>query len=435
MGGKPSPDKSGEMMAMIAAQAAQQEYQLGEQQLQWAKDVWNKEQPLVTEAEQTQIDLAKQQQQSMQQADAESRAQWDLYQQYYAPLEAQVATQVQDWASPQAMAVTTGQAQANVAEQTAQGVNTAKEALFNYGVNPDSPELAGLYIGANTMGAAGEAAAGTTAAQNLRMQQMQLEQAAAGQGQNIAGQSGQFTQVATGAGQAGVGAASGAAGTSQQNLATGSSAFTAPVNWYNSGATNMGVYTNAVNQYNQQQYNMAALSAQELGGAMQGIGNIAGEFLMPGSGFNPMHFATKGGPIGFQEGGGVANGNGNGKTGLPPPSNGTPGGFVPASASPSGGQETDDVDAKLTVGEFVIPKDVVAVRGTDYYYKDIDKARQMSQSNSQRDDIGGEQVTGIPSGPPAFVSRPPAQMPQIRPQPIPMGIPSSPSPMMQPNYG
>jgi hypothetical protein len=430
MGGKPSPDKSGEMMAMIAAQAAQQEYQLGEQQLQWAKDVWNKEQPLVTEAEQTQIALAKEQEQSMQQSQAESRAMWDMYQQYYAPLEAQVATQVQDWASPQAMAVTTGQAQANVAEQTAQGVNTAKEALFNYGVNPDSPELAGLYIGANTMGAAGEAAAGTTAAQNLRMQQMQLEQAAAGQGQNIAGQSGQFTQVATGAGQAGAGAASGAAGTSQSNLATGSSAFTAPVNWYNSGATNMGVYTNAVNQFNQQQYNMAALSAQELGGAMQGIGNIAGEFLMPGSGFNPMHFATKGGPIGFQEGGGVANGNGNGKTGLPPPPNGTPGGFVPASASPSGGQETDDVDAKLTVGEFVIPKDVVAVRGTDYYYKDIDKARQMSQSNSQRDDIGGEQVSGIPSGPPAFVSRPPAQMPQVRPQPIPMGIPTSPSPMM-----
>jgi hypothetical protein len=410
MGGKPSPDNSGVTEAMISAQAAQLSYQLGEQQLQWAKDVWNQEQPLVTEAEQTQIALAKQQQQSMQQAQAESSAMWDTYQQYYAPLEAQVATQVQDWASPQAMALTTGQAQANVAEQSAAGINTAKETLRNFGVNPDSPELAGLYVGANTMAGAAEAGAGTQAAQNLRLQQMQLEQSAAGTGMNIAGQSGQTLQAGTGAGAAGAQAASGSAGTAQQNLATGSSAFTAPTNWFNTGATNMGVYTNAVNQFNQQQYQMAALSAQELGGAMQGIGDIAGMFA-------PVKVA-RGGPIQrYQDGG---------PTGLPPPPDGTPGGFVPPAASPSGGQEIDDVDAKLTVGEFVIPKDVVAVRGTDYYYKDIDKARQMSQSNSQRGDIGGEQVNGIPSGPPAFVSRPPAQMPQVRPQPIPMGIPSSP---------
>jgi hypothetical protein len=426
MGGKPSADPDGMEEALISAQAAQEEYQLGEQQLQWAQQVWQQEQPLVTQADQAEISLAQQQTASMQQAQAESQAEWDMYQQYYQPLEEQVATQVQDWASPQAMALTTGQAQANVAEQTSQGINTAKEQLMNYGVNPNSPELAGLYIGANTMGAAAEAASGTTAAQNLRMQQMQLEQSAAGQGQSIASQSGQFTGAATGAGAAGSQAASGAASTAQQNLATGSSAFTAPVNWFNSGAANMNVYTNAVNQYNQQQYQMAALGAQELGGAMSGIGDIIGMGM-----FGKL---ARGGPVGFQDGGPT---NGNDQTGMPPPPNSTPGGFVTPQMSPSGGQDVDDVDAKLTVGEFVMPKDVVDVRGTDYFYKEIDDARKTAQENSGRDDIGGEQTPGIPSGPPSFISRPQQQMPQVRAQPVPItGIPMRPQmPQPQANYG
>lgn len=435
MGGKPSADPSGMYAAMASAQAAQQEYQLGEQQLQWAKDVWNQEQPLVTQADQMQIALAQQELQASQQAQAESRAQWDLYQQYFAPLEVQVAQEAQDWASPQAMALYMGEAQANVAENVAGGINTAKESLMNYGVNPDSPELAGLYIGANTMGAAAEAATGTTEAQNLRNQQLQLEQNAAGTGLALSGQAGQLQQVATGAAGSGGQLASGAAGTAQQNLATGSSAYTAPVNWFNSGAANMSVYTNAVNQFNQQNYQMAALGAQELGSALGGVGDILG-FM------SPIKIAAKGGPIGYDNGGlatGMPPPNGTPApppNSAPPPPNGTPGGFVPPNLSPSGGQEVDDVDAKLTVGEFVIPKDVVHVKGTDFFYKLIDSARKGSQQNEARDDIGGEQVSGIPTGPPAFVSRPQgAQQPPQPPPGMSMGIPTRPMPMPTPNYG
>lgn len=423
MGGKGgSPDPSGMYEAMIAAQAAQQEYQLGEQQLQWAKDVWAQEQPLVTEAEQTQIALAKQQEQAQQQAQAESQAMWNEYQQYFQPLQIQVAQEAQDWASPQAMALYTGQAQSDVAENVARGINTAKESLLNYGVNPGSPEIAQMIGGANVMGAAAEAAAGTNEAQNLRNQQIQLESSAAGLGSGISGQSGQLTQVETGAGSAGGQLASGAAGTAQSNLATGSSAYTAPVNWFNSGAENMSVYTNAVNQYNQQQYQMDALNAQAVGGALGGIGKIIGAVM-------PFGLAAKGGPIGFQEGGNVA-------TGMPPPPGGTPGGFVTPDQSPSGGQETDDVDAKLTVGEFVMPKDVVHAKGTEFFYGLIDKTRNSMQENESRDDIGGEQAMGIPSGPPAFVSRPQgAQQPFARPATPSLGIPNRPLSTYQSNYG
>src|SRR3974390_236780 len=105
-----SADPSGMYMAMAAAQAAQLSYNLGEQQLQWTKDVWNQQQPLMTAAEQAQIDYAKQ-------MTTEAQQQWAQYQQYYAPLEQQYIGQAETWASPENVALTQGQAMASVASQ------------------------------------------------------------------------------------------------------------------------------------------------------------------------------------------------------------------------------------------------------------------------------------------------------------------------------
>jgi hypothetical protein len=54
----------------------------------------------------------------------------------------------------------------------------------------------------------------------------------------------------------------------------------------------------------------------------------------------------------------------------------TPGGSVPAAASPTGGKGTDDVRAALTVGEFVVPKDVVAWMGEKKMHDMIVKSRE-----------------------------------------------------------
>ena len=260
MGGKGgSADASGVQAAMASAQAAQLEYQLGSQQLAWAKQVWNQEQPLVDQSEQLQIQAALQQ-------NAFEQQQIALYNQYYQPLEKAYVGQVQNWASPANTALVTGQARAGVANTVQQGIDTAKKQLEAYGVKPNDPRYAGLYIGANTMGAAGEAAAGTTAAQNLKLQQMGMEHDAASIGRGIPNNTSNMTSAAAGAG-------SGAASTAQQNLSTGSNAMTAPVNWFNSGATNMGVYTNAVNAYNTTNLGYAQLGAQ----SMSGIGSILGD--------------------------------------------------------------------------------------------------------------------------------------------------------------
>jgi hypothetical protein len=124
--------------AMASAQAAQEAYQLGEQQLQWSQQVWNQEQPLINQSEQAQITLSNADAASLQQMQQESAEQWQLYQQYYQPLEETYVNQAENWASPDNIALVTGQAQAGVAEQTQAGLNTAAEQLRSYGINPSS---------------------------------------------------------------------------------------------------------------------------------------------------------------------------------------------------------------------------------------------------------------------------------------------------------
>jgi hypothetical protein len=89
----------------------------------------------------------------------------------------------------------------------------------------------------------------------------------------------------------------------------------------------------------------------------------------------------------------------------------TPGGSVPTSASPTQGIATDDVPARLTADEFVIPKDVMLWEGQKSMYGIIDKARKAMQQANARPDIGGQPTQAIPT-PPTF---------QSTPQAIPMG--------------
>jgi hypothetical protein len=80
----------------------------------------------------------------------------------------------------------------------------------------------------------------------------------------------------------------------------------------------------------------------------------------------------------------------------------------------------DDVPARLTVGEFVIPKDVVEWEGQKYFYGQIDKTRAAKQQANQRTDIGGKQGPAIPTAP-TFVSGPAQQSPQNTQGVIPNG--------------
>jgi hypothetical protein len=412
MGGdKGSADNSGMMEAMASAQAANQAYALGEQQLQWTQQVWNQEQPLMDASEQQQMALAATEQASLEQSDTESAQQYAQYESTYAPLEASYVNQAENWASPSAVAEARGEAMSDVAEQGTAGLNSAAETLRSYGINPGSGRYAALYTGAQPMLGAAEAAAGTTTAQNLRMQQMGLESGAINTGRGLVNASEGLTSAGTGAGNAASGAAGTAAQTANSNLSTGSTAMTNPAQWFNSGANNMNSYVNAVNGYNTSQAQFAEAGASEMGGLGSALGSVLGAGMLK---------IAKGGPAikRYAYGGGVdptlTPTQGGGMTGIPsapvmPPQpmalGATTGGTVPVHASPSMGAATDDVPAMLTANEFVIPKDVATWVGHKALAGQIDKARQEQQRFASRDDIGGEPTAAIPQHP-TFVSRP-----------------------------
>jgi hypothetical protein len=410
-----SADNSGMMAAMASAEAADKAYALGEQQFQWSQQVWNQEQPLVDQAEQAQIKFSQDQDAAMQQSEAESQAQWQEYQQYYAPLEASYVEQAQNWASPQAMATARAQAMADVGEKGMQGVNTAAETLRSYGINPGSSRYASLYTSAQPMIGASEAAAGTTAAQNLRAQQMELESGAINTGRGLVNSTGQLTQAGTGAGSAGAGAASGAGQTAFGNLTGTGVGAGASSELFNAGSNAMNSYVGAVNGYNNSQAAFNEAGAQEMGGFGSALGSIVGMGMFKGyAGGGPALPPVPGMASPYQQ----TPDQGGGATGIPSApmmprqvynhggdAGATPGGTVPIHASPSGGVATDDVPAMLTAHEFVIPKDVAVWKGHQYFAGQIDKARQEQQKFAGRNDIGGEPTAAIPQHP-TFVSRP-----------------------------
>lgn len=93
----------------------------------------------------------------------------------------------------------------------------------------------------------------------------------------------------------------------------------------------------------------------------------------------------------------------------------TPGGRVPMQASPSQGRQQDDVKANLTSGEFVIPRDVVQMKGHEFFHKLITQARKNRIMHGQQQapgpsaPIGGQPSRPLP-GPARFNSRPQQQM-------------------------
>ena len=473
MGGKKGgqADQSGMMEALISAQAADKAYQLGNAQLDWTKQQWATEWPYMQQIAQGQVA-------TQNQLSDFSRNQQSFYETQYQPMELQYNKMAEDWASPQNIALQSGQAAANVAEAINNQKQASVQQLEGYGVNPGSTRFGSLIDAMGVQAGAAEAGAGTMAAMQTKMQGLQL----IGQGVNVG--RGFPNAVST---LSGTGSGAGAAGNTGlvSGLGTMSTAMTNPSAWYNAGANNMSVYTGAVNGYNQAQVGFAQANAMEMAGIGSAVGGIAGMF-------SPwrMPYAAKGGPIekyddggevnptgfnmnlasqseglgggfaqgfnasrnarrtamlsrmaragassntgatAYEDGGTVSGGIGAipnryfqagpamqqpANTNQPqvppqaqplPPRNGTPGGIITPQMSPSQGQVPDDVDAKLTVGEFVMPLDVVRFKGKEYFYKQIDSARKQEAMQNSRGDIGGEPAIGMPSRNPQFVSRP-----------------------------
>lgn len=371
----PQPDNSAVIAAQAAATNAQLQYQLGSDQLAWAKDQWAQEQPLISRVTGAEAE-------GQTQANAFAKEQQDQYEKEYVPLQEQYTRDVQNYASPEQIALNAGAAESDVSDAMQRQKQAAQEQLEGYGVDPTATRFGALDYGFAAAKGAAEAGAGTSAIQNTKLQGLQLKAGDIALGQNLPGNFAALTNAGTGAG-------TGAAGSLSANLGAGSSAMTGSTAFTNAGTGDINSYSNAVNGYNtsaEQGYATSQAGAS-------GWGSLAGGILgsvMPTNGI-----------MGFDEGG---------PTAIPS----TPGGAVPITASPTMGKASDDVDAKLTAGEFVMPKDVTNWKGQEYWYKQIDAARKKMSEANQRPDVGGRPTMAIPASP-RFISRP--QMAATAPQP------------------
>jgi len=77
---------------------------------------------------------------------------------------------------------------------------------------------------------------------------------------------------------------------------------------------------------------------------------------------------------------------------------------VPPEASPSGGEETDDVHALLNEGEFVIPKKVVNWHGEKFFQKLIEKAYNEMAGPKTAEPEEGPPMQAMAISPPSFQS-------------------------------
>jgi hypothetical protein len=132
-----------------------------------------------------------------------------------------------------------------------------------------------------------------------------------------------------------------------------------------------------------------------VGAAVQGKWGDAAESLVEGT---PLDFA-------FAEGGEVPDDE---DMFVDTPDEGMgeePSNMVPPEASPSGGEETDDVHALLNEGEFVIPKDVTSWFGEKFFQNIIQKAyKEKSAAQAQGEPVSPQQQQAIQMSPPSFES-------------------------------
>ena len=163
-------------------------------------------------------------------------------------------------------------------------------------------------------------------------------------------------------------------------------------NDYNPGATNTGDVFSSMPSYNSYD-NSQGFTGNSGSSSTDNSGYSSGGFDNSGnnSSFNTYGTDYSGGDSssGFARGGAI------------PDPTATPGGQVPVSASPSAGQQVDDVHASLTPDEFVIPRDVAMWKGQEFFQKLIAQSRK----NRATAPAHGKPAAP-PTGPVRFASNP-----------------------------
>lgn len=294
------------------------------------------------------------------------------------------------WKSEANQKYQAGKAQASVTQAFSQEKQAAERALLDAGVNPNSGASMTALLGANLAEGAAKAAAGTTAADATRTEGDAMYQAALDrqvQATEMADRALQLQGGMVDVGRGYVDAVTKEAGLAATVGAQGLDQTMAVADAYNKAKAlgldwskmeldalktwtdtiNTG-FTNELDLYNAETDRITAeaqadaAEAQQssgIGGALGAVGAVVKAFVNKG-GLVPAY--AKGGAVDVDEGGSYS-----------------PTGPTANSAAPAVGDEADVTEARLTPGEFVIPRRVVEWKGEEFFQNLIDKLPQKKQ--------------------------------------------------------
>lgn len=349
-----APDYS--QIAAASEKAAQLQFDLGKEQLAWAKETYAKDKETYDKI----INGFMSDQEETSAAAAEDRA---FYKQNFQPLEQALATEAKTYDTQERRERDMGAAQAGVAQQFDAQRENAQRELEAFGIDPSSTRYAALDIGMRTTQAAAQAAAGTAANNRVEDVGRALRSEAINVGRGYPGQVassyGTASQMGSGAGQL-----------TGQSTSVGGQTMGNPQGYFGGANASLGTWGNTLNTSYQNQldrYKAQNAASSGWGSALGLIGGIAGK------------------AFGLADGGAV-----------PDPREV---GAIPEGMSPSGGENVDDVKANLNVGEFVIPDDVVSWYGEKHMYGLIEKAAKEREMAMQSTGAIPETAEALPGAP------------------------------------
>jgi hypothetical protein len=318
--------------AQASEEVARIQQQTAREQLAWAREQDDRNQTVLREVLDTQLPI-------MQETADQARRDRARYEETFQPIENNLIKEFQEYDSPERMQLERGRAVADVSAAFDAQRRNALQRLESYGVDPSQTRNAALDIGVRTQQAAAQAGAASNATRNVENTGRALRAEAINIGKGMPSQVAASYGQSIAAGNSGVGNANAVTGTGANALTSGNAAMGQALQGYNQSANiQTQGFNNSMQAYQaQQQANQSAIS---------GIGQIAGMAAMF-----------------MREGGHVPR-----RSALPFTKDG------PVNEGPSDGSGIDDqVPAMLSVGEFVIPADVVEKLGTHHFEKLIQK--------------------------------------------------------------
>jgi len=315
------PPDPPDMTAMAEASRYQADMarQYQRETMQWNREQWDRTEALMRDTLGVQTSIMHEQWEA-------GKKDRKRYEEIYQPLEEELVKEFREYGTPERIALEQGRAQASVQQAYDAQRENSQRRLESYGIDPSQTRSGAMDTGARVQMAAQQAAAGNQARYQVENVGRALRSEALNIGKGYPG------NVAQSYGQA-INAGNAASDVNARGIGTNTAGQQVAQGWggqalsgYNQSAniTNMG-YQNQLAAFNSQG-NPWEVGAQLVGGAA-GVAS------------------------GFEEGGEV------------PQDGAAPG-------------PTDKVPALLAEGEYIVPADVVMKKGTDFFDKMTEKARE-----------------------------------------------------------